>query len=1078
MKIKTKLLLALSTLPIFLIILLITGMIQRSILDDLSGSLQDNYDLTTITEQIHRDIKDEGISLRNLVLFNDEQSIQEELVTLENESEQISENIGLLESVIKTEAERSKIAELRQVNNEFNTYKNDIISYVEAGQKEQALQLIDENSKDIHSQFFALIKEISTSFETNMDNEIEGFTSSFQQVLTINVVVLSVILLVILYLLIRTVWKLISRLNSVAQVMRKVANGDADLTTQVEDHATDEIGEVAQAFNRMTTSLEEQMQKEQELTWAKSNIANITTSLSGTHDLESLAQTFLSNVVPLVKASHAVFYVKDLVEDESEPIYRLLGSYAFKERKHLTNTFLQGEGLVGQAALEKKPIILTDVPSDYIQIKSGLGGAAPANVYVLPIQYEGDVKAVLEIASFTPFTASEQVFLEDLIEDLGIILESVMGRIQLAKLLEESQALMEETQAQAEELQTQQEELRATNEELEEQTQALKQSEEKLQMQQEELEEINADLEEKTKNLEEQNRQFERKNREVEAAKMELEEKAEQLALSSKYKSEFLANMSHELRTPLNSLLILSKLLADNKEGNLTAKQVEFSSTIYSSGHDLLALINDILDLAKIESGKVEILPNQVNLNKLVEDVESNFRAMAEVKGLDFTIELQDNLPTTIYSDEARIQQVLKNLLSNAFKFTESGGVTMKVKQELNRNNEPVIAFAVTDTGIGIPKDKQGLIFEAFQQADGTTNRKYGGTGLGLSISKETVQLLGGEITVDSVVGQGSTFTLRVGNFENKNLEVIAPISAEEAAVTTEITVPSKEIVNEEVVQVVTDNFNHIKRVLIVDDDQQQRNSLMELIGDMDIVLKAVSTGTEAMEELKVSKFDCMILDLGLTDTNGFELLEKVKAADETANVKVIVYTGRDLTSKEEMQLTKYAHSIIIKDEHSPERLKDELGLFLSEPAAGALEEIQLENNADLTVLKGKHVLLVDDDVRNVFALSSILEQFGMKITFAENGVECLNTLHDNPNVDIVLMDIMMPEMDGYESMRQIRSMPKYESLPIIALTAKAMKEDREKCLQAGASDYIVKPIDTDRLLSLIKVWLYQQEGK
>ena len=507
-----------------------------------------------------------------------------------------------------------------------------------------------------------------------------------------------------------------------------------------------------------------------------------------------------------------------------------------------------------------------------------------------------------------------------------------MSRIRLAKLLEESQMLMEEIQAQSEELQNQQEELKVTNEELEEQTQALRQSEEKLQMQQEELEQTNMDLEEKAKSLEEQNKKFERANREVEKARAELEVKADQLELSSKYKSEFLANMSHELRTPLNSLIILSKLLLDNKAGNLTPKQVEYSKTIYSSGHDLLLLINDILDLAKIESGKMNVNPSNILFTDLVDFIENNFRAIANERNVDFNILLKEGLPRFIYSDEVRIQQVLKNLLSNAFKFTEHGDVTLDISVHTKSSKQTTIAFSVMDTGIGISKEKQAFIFEAFQQADGTTSRKYGGTGLGLSISREIATLLGGEIVVESTEGKGSTFTFYISDYENKENENIV-VAEDEVAVSIEK--PEHTIESNESLQLESEHHatesSHIKRLLIVDDDQGQRNSLMELIGDMDFIIKAVSTGRDAIEELKVNHFDCMILDLGLSDTSGFDLLEKAKESNGNIEVKVFIYTGRDLSSKEEIQLNKYVHTIIIKNEHSPQRLKAELELYLNE---------------------------------------------------------------------------------------------------------------------------------------------------
>ncbi|WML49535.1 ATP-binding protein [Neobacillus sp. PS3-34] len=715
------------------------------------------------------------------------------------------------------------------------------------------------------------------------------------------------------------------------------------------------------------------------------------------HELESISQTFLSVVVPLVEACQAAFYIKEADEQKNEPVFKLLSSYAFKERKHLSNQFNLGEGIVGQAALEKTPILLTDVPSDYIRIKSGLGQGTPLNVYVLPVIFKGDVIAVIEFASFVRFNTNQQNLLEELVNNLGIILDSTMGRIQLAKLLEESQVLMEELQAQSEELQSQQEELRATNEELEVQAQALRQSEEKLQFQQEELEQTNFELREKAEILEIQNKKFEATNKEVERARAELEEKAKQLTLNSKYKSEFLANMSHELRTPLNSLLILSKLLSDNHDGNLSDKQIEFSRTIYSSGCDLLTIINDILDLAKIESGKMEVNISQINIEDLVKFAEKSFKPIASEKNIDFNIVLKDGVSSQLNSDVQRLQQVLQNLLSNAFKFTTQGKVTLEIGSVNNSNIGSAMAFSIIDTGIGIPKEKQELIFEAFQQADGTTSRKYGGTGLGLSICRQIASLLGGEIFVESEEGNGSAFTFIVrDNKESEEVKDIYPVLGE-AAVSLETKVNKKlseELIIEQSQSSSLETNYGIKRLLIVDDDRNQRNSLMELIGEKNVIIKAVSTGAEALEELKVSQFDFMLLDLGLSDTNGFELLDKIMSNPFNEKLDIFIYTGRDLTLKEEIQLKKHAHTIIIKDSHSPQRLMDELGLYLN--SGSDLQNFDTEEDiqiTDVSGLKGRKVLLVDDDVRNVYALSNVLEMNGMIVQFAENGWKALNCL-------------------------------------------------------------------------------------
>ncbi len=1075
MKIKTKLLLGLCTFPILIFLLIGVGWFQLSSIEKMRATSQNGYNLSLLAGEIHIGVKNQAISIRNLALNQEKEMIRAELSRLQTESDIVTQNISELASKASSE-ERAMITTLEDANKKFNVYKEDLVALISEGETEEATRLVNQNGQKIHDEFFTITSEISTHYELKNKSSFETFAQGSERNMLVGSLIAIIGLLFVITYIARMIWSIANRLNRVSKVMGNVAKEDSDISTRVEVQADDEIGEVSASFNKMLDSLEEQKQKEHNLLWSKSNIADVTTSLYGKHDLESLSRTFLSKIVPLTESGHAVLYVK-AVEQQTKgkaPSYNLLASYGFKERKHLSNSIAPGEGLIGQAVLEKTPIILTQVPSDYVQINSGLGEATPLNLYVLPVLYEGDVKAVLEIASFTPFNDIQQSFLEEVVSGLGILIDSVMGRLQLTKVLEETQALMEEVQAQSEELQAQQEELRVTNEELEEQTQSLRSSEERLQVQQEELEQTNEELQEKAARLKEQNEMFEVTNREMEKARAELEEKARQLAISSKYKSEFLANMSHELRTPLNSLLILSKLLADNKTGNLTSKQVEYSKTIYSSGQDLLILINDILDLTKIESGKMEVVKGQVPIKDIAKFAEQRFKPIANEKNVKFDIQLNEGTPSFIYSDEQRIKQVLKNLLSNAFKFTHKGEVRLEIKYDNG------FSFAVVDTGIGIPTEKQELIFQAFQQADGTTSRRYGGTGLGLSICREISVLLGGEITVESVEGRGSRFTFFVDDYQERNKELMV----DEVAVAKEVVFEADtvEISNQDVpIQTNTvfpsDQNQDIKRVLIVDDDLKQRNSLMELIGNMDVIIKAVSTGKEAVEELKVNQLDCLILDLGLQDTNGFQLLEEIKPYILTNNLKVFIYTGRDLSSKEEMYLNKFSHTIIIKDAHSPERLVKELELFLAtttektDSGAEIIDEIKGKN---LPALKGKKVLLVDDDVRNIYAISSILEMHGLSIAFAENGIESLEIIEKQSSFDLVLMDIMMPEMDGYEAIRRIRSKEEFSQLPIIALTAKAMKEDREKCLAAGASDYIAKPVDPDKLVSLMAVWLYR----
>ncbi|HEY9651525.1 MAG TPA: response regulator, partial [Coleofasciculaceae cyanobacterium] len=975
--------------------------------------------------------------------------------------------------------------------------------------------------------------------------------------------------------------------------------------------------------------------------WLKTNLAKFTRMLQGHRDLETVSKLILSELAPLVGAQHGVFYLMD--GSEQNAALKLLSSYAYRERKHLANRFRLGEGLVGQCALEKERILLTEVPEDYIKISSGLGEASPLNAVVLPVLFEGQVTAVIELASFRRFNEIHLTFFDQLTESIAIVLNTIAASMRTEELLKQSQSL-------AEELQSQQNELRETNKRLEQQAQSLKASEELLKSQQEELQQTNEELEEKAELLALQNREVERKNREIEQARQAIEEKAEQLALTSKYKSEFLANMSHELRTPLNSLLILARLLGDNPEQNLTQKQVEYARTIHSAGTDLLALINDILDLAKIESGTMSVEIDQMLFGELEGQVERMFRQVAQDKRLNFNIEFAPDLPRGIYTDGKRLQQVLKNLLSKAFKFTDQGTVSLQVEtatsgwsrdqKELNLANR-VIAFRVSDTGIGIAPNKQRVIFEAFQQVDGTTSRKYGGTGLGLSISREIARLLGGEITLVSEPGQGSTFTLYLpqtysGQRQERQssrqdgsgsprlsqlmpIETVTPTKMVAASEFSEVVPSSPPIPTERpqslplqpsnlqpilddreqiqtdngmrspdqpVLLIIEDDVNFarivldmareqgfkglvalrsevglamarefqpnaialdirlpgmdgwtvldrlkhdpntrhipvhifsveegqqrglqlgalaylqkpvshealtgalthikgfiqrkVKQLLVVEDDEIQRHTITELIGNSDVVTTAVGTGAEALAALQSGQFDCLVLDLGLPDMTGFELIEQIKQQTSLIQLPIIVYTGKELSKQEETELKRIAESIIIKDVRSPERLLDETALFLHRVQANLpTSKRQILERLYQTdpVLAGKRVLIVDDDVRNIFALTSMLERHHMVVQYAENGRDAVELLQSTENFDVILMDVMMPEMDGYETTRTIRQMPQFTSLPIIALTAKAMKGDREKCIESGASDYITKPVDTEQLLSLLRVWLYR----
>jgi HAMP domain-containing protein/CheY-like chemotaxis protein len=971
---------------------------------------------------------------------------------------------------------------------------------------------------------------------------------------------------------------LTGQVRSIRDVATAVTQGD--LTRSITVEARGEIAQLKDTVNQMIRTLAETTKVNQEQDWLKTNVARFTRMLQGQRDLLTVARQILNELAPLVNALHGAFYMTE--SDDEGPILKLFASYAYQERKTVSSAWRFGQGLVGQAALEGKRIVLSKVPSDYIQISSALGEATPHSIVVVPILFEGEVKGVIELASFEKFSGIQLAFLDQMLESLGIVIATIEATMRTDELLRQSQSLTEE-------LRSQQEELQQTNEE----------------------------LEEKAVQLTEQKAEVEKKNKQVELARQELEEKAEQLALTSKYKSQFLANMSHELRTPLNSLLILSRQLADNAEGNLSDKQIRYADTIRQAGTDLMTLINEILDLAKIESGTMAVEIGQVRFSNLRDYVDQTFRQVAEEKGLQFTVELDSDLPPWIDTDDMRLRQVLRNLLSNAMKFTEKGRVNLRIGRTAGSD---VISFAVSDTGIGIPKDKQRLIFEAFQQADGSTSRKYGGTGLGLAISREIAGLLGGDLRVDSVVGQGSTFTLylptayKASTREARSVQQARVSAAAQAASEAnghtqlevsenQITQTIKEplvtqlarsvpddyddlepgdrvllVIEDDVTFAVTllemgrqsgfkgvvatsgaqalelartvkpdavtldlrlpdidgwvllDRLKHdpatrhipvhvisgldeerrslqygalgflhkpvtvenlqqglegirefaerrVKQLLVVEDDPVQSQAITDLIGDGDVQTTTVSSGEGALQSLAETPYDCVVLDLRLPGMSGFELIERIKADPRHRRLPVIVYTGRELTEEDKARLHGLAQTVIIKDVTTMERLLDETALFLHRVEANLPERKQrvLRRLAKTDPqLAERNVLVVDDDLRNIFALTSLLEGHKMNVQYAENGKRALAKLEENPNIDVVLMDIMMPEMDGYEAVRKIREKPQWKDLPVIALTAKAMKGDREKCLEAGASDYITKPVDADQLLSLLRVWLYQ----
>jgi HAMP domain-containing protein/CheY-like chemotaxis protein/signal transduction histidine kinase len=956
---------------------------------------------------------------------------------------------------------------------------------------------------------------------------------------------------------------LTTQVRAIAEVATAVTKGDLTRSIQVE--ARGEVAELKDNINTMIYNLRGTTETNQEQDWLKTNLAKFTRMLQGERDLFAVGKMLLSELVPLVNAQQGTIYQMD-ASDSSRPVLRLLAGYA--QRSDVAHVIPAGVGLVGQCAVERQRILLNEVPSGYARVNSSLGEAPPVAIVVLPVLFEGHAKAVIELASIHPFSITHTAFLEQLTQSIGVVLNTIEATMRTENLLQQSQQLTAE-------LQTQQKELQQTNEE----------------------------LAQKARQLAEQNAEVERKNKLVEQARVALEEQANELALTSKYKSEFLANMSHELRTPLNSILVLGQQLAENGGGNLSAKQVEYARNIHSSGSDLLNLISDILDLSKIESGTVTVDAVEISFASLRDSVERNFRHIADSKSLPFDVDFEESLPLTITTDPKRLQQILKNLLSNAFKFTADGRVSVNVgvaregwtpgHSVLSRAPQ-VVSFAIKDTGIGIAADKQKLIFEAFQQADAGTSRKYGGTGLGLSISRELATLLGGEIRLQSVAGEGSTFTLYLPSLfvtrtPDKNRESAqAGLPAVQSAPREETVPDDRESIlpGDQSVLIVEDDPHyarvllglargrgfkgivanrghsalslareyqptaitldvflpdilgwtvlnnlklspatrhipvqiisveaershalahgafayavkpttmeglekcfdqikkfiepHQKRLLVVEDNDIERQSIVELLGHDDIQIDTASTGAEALNSMLDRAYDCCVLDLRLPDMTGFELLDKVQSEATLRDVPIVVFTGKDLSADEEQRLRTVAKSVLVKDVQSPERLFDETALFLHRVVADLPEAKQkmLDRlHASNEILRGRTVLIVDDDARNIFALTTMLENHEMRVMSATNGRQAIDLIRQQEGIGVVLMDIMMPEMDGYQTMQEIRKDPRFRALPILALTAKAMKGDRDKCLAAGASDYVAKPVNTNELLSLLRVWLYR----
>lgn len=900
-------------LLISLIVVILMGMLEHSTVN-MNVVVNDLSNRVNLATNIKYETANIGRHVRELTAINQSSARNREVLNAWEESQtNLKQSLEELEKKDPQEKSKELIIKYKTLHESYLLSVQQLLSLQKLNSDTKVITSLWNEAELTRKRMIQIAELLQGLQEQEMKNELLRSRDTYNWAVKNIYIFLAIGLLIGVGYTIWIIKRMTNNLNHVTSVMKSAANSHFDHLPRIEINQKGEIGEIALAFNKMAIALENHSKLEKKLkeeaeenSWLKTKVAEIATMYPEVENIKMLSERLITTIVPMVGGSLGVFYVKEV--KKGDPILKRMASYALVDENNKFEYFRFGDGLVGQSAAEKRPILMKNIPGHYINVHSGLGRGTPKNIMIVPVQFEGSVLAVIEVASFDVLNSSHIKLLEEVSNNIGITINSIMNRMKVEQLLQESQALTEELQAQSEELQVQQEELRTTNEKLEEQYET-----------------------------------SEQKKQEVERIREALEEKAQQLEISSQYKTEFLANMSHELRTPLNSLLILAKILSENSEGNLTLKQQEYVRTIFSSGNDLLQLINDILDLAKVESGKLEVIQKEVNLQAVKEFIIGQFSPISRQKDVEFTIELQADLPETLLTDEQRLQQILKNLLSNAFKFTEHGSVLLsvqKVYKERIKSNQvtTMIAFSVTDTGIGIDEEKQEAIFEAFKQADGTTSRQYGGTGLGLSISKNIAYLLGGFLEVKSKKGKGSTFTLYLPLDEQKNT-IIDLRSVEEAAVTRE------------------ENYS-----LDVNNNES---------GDMDRHIK-----------------------------------EKGKS-----------------------------------------------------------------------LLKGKKILIVDDDIRNVYALTVALEKYELDIVIAENGKEGIEELLHNPDVDLVLMDIMMPEMDGFQAIREIRKIQRFNHIPIIALTAKAMKHSREQCLEAGATDYISKPINLDQLFSLMHVWLYSKEG-
>jgi signal transduction histidine kinase/DNA-binding response OmpR family regulator len=1239
MKIRNKLIVGFSLLLVILVGITLFGYERLSRMDHQMNAFYDNrLHKVSIVVSARGELNISARVINDILLgaVEPQKGIQDISARLSAAGKEFNK---LADSSQVSPDEKQLIEEIKADSNGYGDYLQVFMKLVQQGKLADARTVYLNNGRAAQDKVDNDLNGLAAYEQKALDEDMAGTKRIYDDTVRMVAVLTVLGLLLGLAVLAWVLPSITGGLSQLGKMAERFSKGRLKSFARMDIQGKDELSDLAQLFKGIALDLQAKNDREAELNAIQlkqaaqdAQIARFTDLLRQMTDPETLAQAFVNEFCPVIGAAYGAVYLTDPHSDGKT--LKLAAAYAGKgdgaAGKGANPAIRFGEGLVGQCAASGMPIVLDEVPEGYVKIGSGIGSAQPKQIVLKPILYDDEHMGVLEMAAVKPFSPDNRDLLRLLAGHLGMMMHNIRSRQRVEELLRESQAQSEELQAQSEELITQQEALRQTNDKLESQRNELKRSEERLQYQQEELEHTNRELTVRTEALQEQLERTDSQNRQIAKANAELERQALQLAMTSKYRSEFLANMSHELRTPLNSLLILSEFLAENKEGNLTGKQKEYLQTIHISGADLLKMIDEILDLSKVDAGKMELHPEWTVVGDVVNFIDHMFTPLASHKGLTLSIETDEQIPEAIWTDSHRLKQILRNLLSNAVKFTQRGSVTLHIgrprREDFDnlpfRKQENYVALSVTDTGIGIPPEKSDLIFEAFRQADGTTSRKYGGTGLGLTISRELARLLGGWILLDTEPGRGSTFTLviperipeqRAVSMEKANAAGYAEVAATSSslaeplqrmttkdaeagrnvaaspassdneaqhpfddqgsivkgdkvlliveddvkfakvllemahargfkgvialrgdeglqqakslkpdAVLLDIQLPGadgwsvlhelkedadtrhipvhvvsvseessqglrmgavdhlQKPVNAEQLEKAFSKISTVlerkpKQLLLVEPNESDQRALTDLIGYDDVSVLSASGIDEASKRLEEELIDCIVLSSGLGEDDVISLLERIQSSSSLRRIPVILYGGEE--EDEFREFRKFAESIVLKDVKSPERLLEETALFLHRVEAELPEEkrsmLRKLHRRDAP-FENKKILLVDDDVRNVFALSSVLEHRRMEVVYAENGKDALSRMEEHPDLDLVLMDIMMPEMDGYEAMKKIRENPKWAKLPIIALTAKAMRDDRNKCIDAGASDYITKPVHTDQLLSLMRVWLYR----